>query len=97
MSLQQKMRDKVAKGGYWKTKYIRVMTSYHEDITKRFYKYILVTFYMPTKEDLLILLDKEKEQINRLKIHEELKHWWRTRVPKRFYFTKRYSHPFFTR
>jgi hypothetical protein len=96
-SLQQKMRDKVERGGYIRNKYIRVMTSYHEDITKRFYKYILVSIYIPTKEELRNLLAREKEQINRLKVHDELKIWFRNYIPKTFYVATRYAHPFFTR
>jgi hypothetical protein len=86
--LQQMVREKRARDGYWKTKPVRVMTSYHEDPTKRFYKYVEKTFWVPSMEEQLVLKKENAELIARVVEAE-----YKKAHPTSFVFTKRYPHP----
>jgi len=87
-SIQQHLRDRNWKGGYWKLKCIRVMTSYHEDPTKRFYKYVDRKIWIPTREATLM-----KEEWKRQKEEQESKITIRVIIHNKtvqFRFSKRY-------
>lgn len=87
--LQQLMRERRARGGYWKNKSVRVMTSYHEDPTKRFYKYVDVNIWVPLIEEQI----EEKKKIDEIMKLVREKEYIKNN-PTSFSFSVRYSHPY---
>ena len=87
--LQQKMRERRAKGGYWKNKTIRVMTSYHEDPTKCFYKYVDINVWVPTIEEQM---EEKKRNDELMKLIKETE--YKKTHPTSFSFSIRYPHPY---
>lgn len=88
-SIQQLMKERIARGGYWKTKSIRVITSDHPDPTRRFYKYVDRTFWVPTREE------QEMEKRNHdLIMKAVIEKENRIRNPTFFSYSIRYPHPY---
>jgi hypothetical protein len=87
--LQQLMRERRARGGYWKNKNVRVMTSYHEDPTKRFYKYLEIDIWVPTIEEQIEEKNKIEEIMNLVREKE-----YKKNHPTSFSFSVRYPHPY---